>query len=218
MELLDPRELNLESGKELVMIARESIERKLWGRKGELEVKNPVLQKRGMGFVTLETLYGDTTELRGCIGYLRPVAEIWKVIAQAALGAAFSDPRFPPLRKSELESIVIEVTVLSPPSLLVVENRWEIPGKVEIGIHGIVVEREPWYNGVLLPQVAPENGWDSQTFLAEGCLKAGMSPDCWLDKRTKVSVFTAVIFRERSPRGEVVQVEPRNFVAKVSNI
>ena len=207
METLDPQELDLEAGRELVRVARESIEMKLNGRKGEIEIKNPLLRRRGMGFVTLETFYGDTTELRGCIGYLRPVAEIWKVIAQAAIGAAQGDPRFPPLKRNELDYVIIEVTVLSQPSQIRTKDPWELPKLVKVGRDGVLVERDPWYSGVLLPQVGTENKWDSQTLLAETCMKAGLSPECWLDRRNRISTFTAAIFRERKPKGEVFKVE-----------
>jgi AMMECR1 domain-containing protein len=40
-----------------------------------------------------------------------------------------------------------------------------------------------------------ENGWDRNTFLEEGCLKAGLPADAW-KKGAKISVFEAIVFHE----------------------
>jgi hypothetical protein len=60
--------------------------------------------------------------------------------------------------------------------------------------------------GLLLPQVATEQGWEAEEFLNQACLKAGLSPDSWLLPSTKVQIFQADIFAEKTPRGEVEQV------------
>jgi uncharacterized protein (TIGR00296 family) len=148
-----------------------------------------------MAFVTIER-YSRSRELRGCIGFLQPVSPLINTVINAAIAAATEDPRFPPLTKEELGDIVIEVSVLSVPKP--VKNINEII----IGKHGLFIYRG-WHSGTLLPQVSIEYCWDRETFLAECCLKAGLDPDCWLDNKTRVYVYEARVFYEKTPRGEI---------------
>jgi len=127
-------------------------------------------------------------ELRGCIGHLvsdRPLAE---VVRDMAVAAARDDPRFPPLRADELEGLNVEVSVLTPPVSARAED-------VEPGRHGLIVRRGA-SQGVLLPQVAVEQGWDRETFLAMTCRKAGLPPEAWRDARTDLRVFEAQVIRD----------------------
>jgi len=158
-------------------------------------------------FVTLKKDRKSGERLRGCIGFPEPIYEFSRALAKAAVSAAFSDPRFPPVEEEELSDISIEVSLLSAPHPLEVPRK-ELPSAIEVGKHGIVVERGI-NKGLLLPQVAVEEGWDSEELLAYACLKAGLAPDSWLDERTKVCIFTATVFKELEPNGEVVEVELR---------
>ena len=107
-----------------------------------------------------------------------------------ARSAAFMDPRFSPLSSpKELSECDLEVSVLSP----LTETD---PDQVEVGRHGIYIIKG-FNRGVLLPQVATEQGWDRKTFLDQTCLKAGLKPDCWSDPQTKVLTFTAEVFGEK---------------------
>ncbi|MHC1579987.1 MAG: TIGR00296 family protein, partial [Candidatus Alkanophagales archaeon] len=72
----------------------------------------------------------------------------------------------------------------------------DLPKLVEVGRHGLIVKRGI-YQGLLLPQVAVEYGWDAEEFLCQTCVKAGLPPDAWLDENTEVSVFEGQIFKER---------------------
>jgi len=196
-DVVSPSELDFEDGVYLVKLARKAIEAYV-GNGVKIEPDKDVnakLMKRGMAFVTVDKLLGSgRKELRGCIGFLQPVAPLVKVVIESAIAAATEDPRFPPLTVEELENIVIEVSVLSVPIPV------KEPENIIIGKHGIIIIRG-WHSGTLLPQVPVEYCWDTETFLAEGCLKAGLEADCWLDKRTKVFVYEARIFYEESPRG-----------------
>ena len=164
------------------------------------DVPDSFRQKSG-AFVTLKTFPGG--ELRGCIGYPEPVFPLAESILRAAQGACH-DPRFPALRAEELDQVVVEVSVLTPPEELVVARRQEMPGAVVIGRDGLIVERGA-YRGLLLPQVPVEWEWDSTTFLEQACMKAGLTPDMWLDRRTRVLTFQAEIFHEESPYGQIVR-------------
>jgi uncharacterized protein len=142
-------------------------------------------QRRGV-FVTLE-VYG---KLHGCIGVIEPRDPLRESVAHCAQSAALHDPRFPTLRAAELPSLQIEISVLSPLSLI-------DPNDVEIGKHGLVVATED-RRGLLLPQVATEHHLFREEFLEETCRKAGLPRDAWHDPQTKLFGFTCEIFQEES--------------------
>jgi AmmeMemoRadiSam system protein A len=143
----------------------------------------PLKEKRG-AFVTL-TVDGD---LRGCIGYPLPVKPLDETIIEMAVAAASRDTRFDPLSPEELSRLHIEISVLGLPEPV------HGPEDVEVGRHGIIVSKG-YYKGLLLPQVPVEHGWDRETYLSHGCLKAGLGPDEW-KKGAKIEVFTAQVFSE----------------------
>jgi AmmeMemoRadiSam system protein A len=111
-------------------------------------------------------------ELRGCIGHLEANEPLARVVARCAVAAGSSDPRFDAITAAELTELVVEVSVLGP--LEPVSSLHEI----EIGRHGLVVERQ-WRRGLLLPQVAVHWNWDRETFVAQTCYKAGLPHDAW---------------------------------------
>jgi uncharacterized protein (TIGR00296 family) len=154
-------------------------------------------EKRGV-FVTL-TKKGL---LRGCIGHPFPDSKLGDAIMDSAISAATCDPRFPPVEKEELDDIIVEVTILTPPEKINAPAE-ELPDRIEIGKHGLIV-KQGYCQGLLLPQVAPEHNMDSIEFLGHTCLKAGLSPDAWL-KGAEVSCFEGQIFKEEEPKGEVVE-------------
>ncbi len=216
-QLLKISELTKEEGKILVEIARRAIEEKFNLTKLDLNKYNSeILNKKGLAFVTIESLHGTTTSLRGCIGYVEAVAPIKEIVAKAAVAAAFSDPRFPPLEEYELGNIVIEVTVLTKPRPIKVDDPWKLPSIVEVGKDGLIVEKNIFYSGLLLPQVPMEYCWDAETFLAETCLKAGLSPDCWLDPKITIKKFQGIIFREIKPNSDdILVLTPKDIKCKV---
>ncbi|MEM2128288.1 MAG: TIGR00296 family protein, partial [Candidatus Methanomethylicaceae archaeon] len=162
-----------------------------------------LLEKSGV-FVTLEKVTTRGRSLRGCIGYPVPHLPLVEATVDSAISAAFNDPRFPPVERQELDSIVFEVSILTPPVLIKVESPKDLPSSIKVGRDGLIVENG-YYRGLLLPQVPVEYGWDEETFLAECCMKAGLPPDAWLSRKTQVYKFTAEIFAESSPKGEVIQ-------------
>jgi uncharacterized protein (TIGR00296 family) len=161
-------------------------------------------ENRGV-FVTLSTIEEGVSMLRGCIGFPYPVKPLGEAVQEAAVSAASDDPRFTPVRADELPGIVVEVSVLTVPVELNVKKRKDLPSKVKVGEDGLMISTAS-AGGLLLPQVATEQGWDAEEFLNQACLKAGLSPDSWLLPSTKVQTFQADIFAEKSPRGEVDQV------------
>jgi uncharacterized protein len=194
--------LPAEVGRTAVRLARESIDAVVSGSaeppvpKGE-----PFPELRGV-FVTISRTDPSQERLRGCIGFPYPVKPLGSAILEAAVAAATEDPRFPPVSKAELGSLVVEVSILTPPKPLVVQSRRELPSKVRIGTDGLIISRFGM-SGLLLPQVATEFGMDQAEFLSQACMKAGLPPDSWLDKETEVQTFQAEVFAEREPRGRV---------------
>ena len=152
-------------------------------------------------FVTLS----QAKNLRGCIGFPTPEKKLYQSIVEAAIASATEDPRFPSVKYKELEDIVFEVTVLTPPVEIKVENPSEYPNKIKVGRDGLIVKWE-FGAGLLLPQVPIEYGWNQEEFLSHTCEKAGAPPDCWKLKSTQVLKFEGIIFKEIVPNGNVIRV------------
>lgn len=195
--------LSLEDGKKAVRLARKAIEKYLEENKVIRDRYDGVFaEKRGV-FTTL--IKND--DLRGCIGFPYPIKRLDEAIIESAISAAVDDPRFEPVRRSEMDEITVEVTVLTEPEKINAKP-YEIPKFVEIGRHGLMV-RKGLFSGLLLPQVAVEFGFDAEEFLSQTCMKAGLPPDCWLSG-AEVYRFEGQIFKEVRPRGEVVEVDIRS--------
>lgn len=189
--------LSLEEGTLAVKTARRVIEEYVKSNRiPEVKLPRSFDQLSGV-FVTLKK-HGD---LRGCIGYPYPDLELKKALVDSAINAATQDPRFPRVSSKELQELEVEVTVLSDPELLRAKPA-ERPKHIVIGRDGIIVEYG-LYRGLLLPQVPIEQGWGPDEYLEYGCMKAGVSPDAWVDEKTKVYTFQGQIFKETSPNGEV---------------
>lgn len=141
-----------------------------------------LIEKRG-AFVTLEKNH----ELRGCIGYILPIYPLYETVIEVAQSAALRDPRFEPVSPRELKDITVEISVLTVPEKI------SNPQQIEVGKHGIIIKRG-FNQGLLLPQVATDYGWDRETFLEHTCLKAGLPRDAWKDKATEIQIFSAQVF------------------------
>jgi len=152
-------------------------------------------------FVTLN----KAEDLRGCIGFPTPERKLYQSLVDAAIASATEDPRFPPVRYEELSDISFEITVLTPPEKISVENTLEYPTKIRVGRDGLIVRWE-FGAGLLLPQVPVEYGWSEEEFLNHTCEKAGAPQDCWKKKNTKILRFEGIVFKEASPNGKIVRV------------
>jgi len=176
----------------LLRIARNAVEMAVKERKmfecspGGME---RLAEARG-AFVTLKK-HG---ELRGCIGYMTPMKPLCMTVRDVAIFAALQDRRFPPVTEAELGQLEYEISVLSP--LRRVTDIQEI----KVGKHGLLI-KEGETEGVLLPQVPTEQGWDRKTFLEEVCLKAGLPKQAWQDEGADLFLFTALVFGEHSLGG-----------------
>lgn len=174
----------------LLQIARKSIEEE-FGRESfnfNQQLPKSLYQQYG-AFVTLSI----DGELRGCIGYIFSDKPLFELIHKVAKKSAFEDPRFYPLTEEELDSIEIEISVLSPP------KRISSIEEIKVGEHGLIIQKGP-FHGLLLPQVATKYNWNVKEFLEHTCQKAGLSKNEWKDPDTIIEIFTAEVFSESELR------------------
>jgi len=151
-------------------------------------------------FVTLNNPDG----LRGCIGFPMPEKKLSHAIVEGAIAAATEDPRFPSVKTNELNDIVFEVTVLTPPVEIDVSDPMEYLEKIKVGRDGLII-RHSFSSGLLLPQVPVEYGWNAEEFLQHTCEKAGLARDTWKNESVKIEKFEGIIFKEETPNGAIVR-------------
>lgn len=188
---MQPFRLSLsdEDKRSLKDLARLSIAGSLSGR-GPASPPEPAseLLRRELGaFVTLKR----GGQLRGCIGNIIGSGPVFRTVWNMARSAAFQDPRFRPLEAPELDDLELEISILGP-----IEPCPD-PGLVEVGRHGLIVRQEGRQGarqGLLLPQVPLEWGWDREQFLAQTCRKAGLPASAWRNPATEIYWFEAVVF------------------------
>ncbi len=194
------RKLSREQGKKSVELARKTIEELLReDSKEENYDENFLNEKRGV-FTTLT----KNGELKGCIGFPRPVMELGKAIRESSIKAATDDPRFSPVTEEEFENICVELSILTQPEEIVYENEEELLEKIEIGKDGLIVS-SGFRTGLLLPQVAKDNEWGVEEFLSNTCIKAGLDQDAWKDRNPIIKKFQAQIFLEEEPGGKIIE-------------
>ncbi|MGA2523222.1 MAG: TIGR00296 family protein [Candidatus Bathyarchaeia archaeon] len=203
-------ELSIDEGKFLINLARNTVKEYLENGKTLKPPKDTpkkMFELCGV-FVTINSIKNGEKELRGCIGYPYPSSPLVEAVIDSAINAATEDPRFCPISIDELLKVVFEVSVLTPPEPVEVDNPKEYIKKIKVGEDGLIVGRGP-YKGLLLPQVPVEWGWCEEEFLCQCCVKAGLPPDSWLTKDAKIYKFRAIIFAEETPLGEVKRLSLR---------
>lgn len=172
---------------ELLKFVRSTIKAQLMGiTPPEQPALGDKLKRQGSCFVTLHTAAGM---LRGCIGNIAAYESLGDNIAHNAINAAFNDPRFPALTAAELDNVIIEISILTPMRPIASIDEFKI------GQHGIVLICNG-RSAVFLPQVAPEQGWDTATTMAHLSLKAGLQPNAWQSETATFQVFEAIVFSE----------------------
>jgi AmmeMemoRadiSam system protein A len=182
-----------EDKQKLLSIARNSIIGRLKGTTSEGitpdEVPEKYLKPQG-AFVSIYV----NNDLRGCIGKIESNIPLYETIQQTAISAAFHDTRFPSIKTEEIESMEIEISILTP--LKKIESIDDIvPGK-----HGILI-RKDIRSGTFLPQVAARTGWSAQEMLEE-CSerKAGLGRDGWRD--ADIYIYEALIISEKEKKDQ----------------
>jgi AmmeMemoRadiSam system protein A len=177
--------LTRDQEKSLLRLARLAITLHLQeGTSPSMETDDATFKQKRGAFVSLKV----KDQLRGCIGNPIPLKPLFETIIDVAISAATKDFRFSPLDQKELYETKIEISVLSQPKLI------KDISEIEVGKHGIIITRG-LSRGLLLPQVPVEWGWDLETFLSHGCMKAGIEEDAW-KKEPQIEIFTAQVFSE----------------------
>ena len=183
-KLIQVEYLNIEEQRELLKLARLTAESYLKTyKRPDVSYTNDRLTKNCGAFVTLNKNH----RLRGCIGYILPLKPLYQTIIENTVNALVNDPRFKPVTFDELNDIVIEISVLTPPV--------EIKSykKIELGKHGIILKKAG-RQAVFLPQVPVEQHWDLEMTLNQLNMKAELAPAAWKD--ANFSVFSAQVFSE----------------------
>ena len=178
--------LSEEEKKILLTIARLSIISRFQKENNQYPKPTQVLYTKCGAFVTLH----KAGKLRGCIGYVIAAKPLYKTVQEVAQSSAFSDPRFSPVTENEIPNLEIEISVLTP------LRKISSVDEIEVGTHGIMI-KSGYSSGLLLPQVATEQGWNRDTFLTHTCYKAGLAGDCWKNPGTEIEIFSAIVFNEK---------------------
>ena len=118
------------------------------------------------------------------------VKPLYQTVREVAEATALRDPRFDPVSPNELADLDLEISALTVPRVI------EEVSEIQVGLHGLIIRRG-YRQGLLLPQVATEYGWDRQTFLEQTCRKAGLPTNAWKDKDTEIEIFSAEVFGEK---------------------
>lgn len=177
----------------LLNLARETIARHLRGEGPppiDPDTLSESLTRDGASFVTL-TKHG---RLRGCIGSLEPRRPLVLDVCENTLGAAFHDPRFPPVSAEELADLHIEISALSIPQPLSYDGPDDLIARLRPGVDGVVIERD-WNRATFLPQVW-EKLPDAHQFLEHLCLKAFLPADAYRRPGLDVYIYQVKKFEE----------------------
>ncbi|MBP7460276.1 MAG: AmmeMemoRadiSam system protein A [Candidatus Delongbacteria bacterium] len=187
--------LGIDEKQQLLRLARQSIVNQLQDKALpaiDSHSVSPALQTKTGCFVTLH----KNGELRGCIGYLEGIEPLYQAVINNAVNAAFSDPRFPPLRDHELKDIEIEITVLTPAKKLNYQGSDDLLTKLTPSVDGIIIKKG-YHQATFLPQV-----WDQlpqkEDFLGHLCMKAGLPATEWKKGELTVLIYHAFYFDEHT--------------------
>jgi AmmeMemoRadiSam system protein B/AmmeMemoRadiSam system protein A len=180
-----PATLTAEEKKTLLTLARDTLNSFLRSNTmPSFSTTDPgLLQERG-AFVTLN----EKGNLRGCRGTMMAQKPLYQTIEQTAILSALDDPRFPPVAAEELSEITLEISVLGPLEPINDVN------EIEVGTHGLLIVKGQ-NQGVFLPQVPVEQGWNRDQYLEGLCGKAGLPGGCWREG-AQLYIFTAEVFGE----------------------
>ena len=133
-------------------------------------------------------------KLRGCIGYLEPIAPLYKSVMDNADNIVLRNGGRRPLQAQEMDDLHIEISLLTQPEPI------DSIEHISVGQHGILL-RKGHRQAVFLPQVLVENGWSVEEALAQLAEKAGLGPTGW-QKQCRISRFAATVFTGQQCRPE----------------
>lgn len=194
-DLLDKRQ-----GTMIVKKARATLAEHLGLKSEEIVLEDDLFEENRGIFVTLSTY--PAHDLRGCIGFVQGLKPLKEAVREASIHAGLHDSRFDPVSADQLDKIIFEVSVLTPPKEIKSMDPDDLLEKIKIGRDGLIIE----YGGslgLLLPQVPIEWNWSKTEFLEGLCNKAGLPRDMWRSRNITLKRFNAQIFCEDIPNGDV---------------
>ena len=193
----DLKLLNKSEKQTLLRLARDTIETYLTSEKiidptkGDYELTPTLSRKLGV-FVTLR----EEGALRGCIGTIRGVTPLSKAVVENAIKASTRDPRFRPMTADETKKVEIEISVMNPTAgPMTPFQRVNDVSEIVIGGDGLLLKKG-LNQGILLPQVPVEQGWDRDQFLEGICRKSGLPSGAWKDPEAELYRYSAQVFGE----------------------
>ncbi len=195
-----------EDGNFLVRLARKTVDEYVTQKMKSEPPKDTaehLRQKSGV-FVTLNSISGNRVSLRGCIGRPYPSQPLVEAVIDSSIDSAVNDTRFLPLTPRELDTIIVDLSVLTPPEKIEYSKPEDLLSLVKVGRDGLIAVQGRW-RGLLLPQVPVDWKWNTLEYLEHTCNKAGLPEDAWKDPKTEFMSFQAEIFGEEKPRGNVVR-------------
>ncbi|MCC6569622.1 MAG: AmmeMemoRadiSam system protein A [Anaerolineales bacterium] len=192
-ETLMQDKLTLEEQQTLLRMAREAVICRVTGEAlPPLDVSSLTerLRADGASFVTL-TIRGN---LRGCIGALEAYQPLAEDVREHAVSAALEDPRFPPVRESELRAIQIEISRLTRPHPLEYKDAADLLSKLKPHVDGVIL-RDGIRRATFLPQVWEKISQPGE-FMDNLCYKMGANYDLWRNKHLEALTYQVEEFHE----------------------
>jgi AmmeMemoRadiSam system radical SAM enzyme/AmmeMemoRadiSam system protein B/AmmeMemoRadiSam system protein A len=157
----------------------------------ESNVTTPDLHQLGVANAAVSGVFVSLKRegrLRSCMGSFGGATQpLLETLKQSAVRTATADPRFPVISPIEIPYLDMEVWLLFAPERVNAIGEARI-NEVTIGVHGLQIFKGD-KRGLLLPGVATDNGWDSEQFLDQVCIKAGLTPTAWKDPDTTLLRF-----------------------------
>jgi AmmeMemoRadiSam system protein B/AmmeMemoRadiSam system protein A len=197
----DLKLLNMSERKTLLRLARDTIEtylssgKKVDPTQGDYQL-TPLMKRKLGAFVTLKK-HG---QLRGCIGMIQEKMPLYQAVVDYAIHSATQDPRFKPMTADEAKEVEIEISVMNPTAgPMTPFQKVKDVSEIVIGRDGLLL-RKGSYQGILLPQVPAEQGWDRDKYLEGICRKARLPDGAWESEGAELYRFSAQVFGEREPQ------------------
>lgn len=182
--------LSEQEKKYLLTLAREAITKENKNLNvDQNKLSNFLKQNRGC-FVTLTI----NNELRGCVGYIKPIKPLYQAVIDNAYNSAYSDYRFNPVSKNEINDLKIEISILTVPKKLSFSSSKDLLNKLNPLKDGVIINKDG-YSATFLPQVWEELP-NKVDFLEQLCLKAGLNKDAWQEKGFEVEIYHVEYFKE----------------------
>ena len=184
-------QLTIKEGREVLNLARQTIQ----GHLGLESETSKIREEAGLAMkcATFVTLKKDGA-LRGCIGSLVPDGTIYESVCRNAVQAAFHDSRFRPLNRREMESIQIDISILTPPQPLHYKTGDDLLTQLRPKVDGVTI-RHGMNSATFLPQVWKQLP-DPEQFLGQLCRKAGLDTDIWREGLLEVEIYQVQCVKE----------------------